>query len=204
MDIFIILSLMALILIGVVALVLQMISPILGFLSVLIGPFFGALVGVYLGFKINDKHRRELEEEKRLFFRNLLMHEAKESINLLGGTVNLIPVDAWNSIVNSGDIALFKDKAVDLSDTYFQIQNYNYKAKRVRDAIEEAHIHPTTTDGDHASRLKESFDNKIKPTTLNRLKDLEAWLTRLGVEPITITTKVTGNLTLIGPDGKEK
>ena len=31
----------------------------------LIGPFFGALVGVYLGFKINDKHRRELEEEKR-------------------------------------------------------------------------------------------------------------------------------------------
>jgi len=204
MDIFIILSLMALILIGVVALVLQMISPILGFLSVLIGPFFGALVGVYLGFKINDKHRRELEEEKRLFFRNLLMHEAKESINLLGGTVNLIPVDAWNSIVNSGDIALFKDKAVDLSDTYFQIQNYNYEAKRVRDAIEEAHIHPTTTDGDHASRLKESFDNKIKPTTLNRLKDLEAWLTRLGVEPITITTKVTGNLTLIGPDGKEK
>lgn len=204
MDIFIILSLMALILIGVVALVLQMISPILGFLSVLIGPFFGALVGVYLGFKINDEHRRELEEEKRLFFRNLLMHEAKESINLLGGTVNLIPVDAWNSIVNSGDIALFKDKAVDLSDTYFQIQNYNYEAKRVRDAIEEAHIHPTTTDGDHASRLKESFDNKIKPTTLNRLKDLEAWLTRLGVEPITITTKVTGNLTLIGPDGKEK
>lgn len=204
MDIFIILSLMALILIGVVALILQMISPILGFLSVLIGPFFGALVGVYLGFKINDEHRRELEEEKRLFFRNLLMHEAKESIKLLGGTVNLIPVDAWNSIVNSGDIALFKGKAIDLSDTYFQIQNYNYEAKRVRDTIEEVKLHPTTTDEDHALRLKESFDNKIKPATLDRLKDLEAWLTRLRVEPITITAKVTGNLTLIGPDGKKK
>ncbi|RPJ73611.1 MAG: hypothetical protein EHM20_11945 [Alphaproteobacteria bacterium] len=159
MDISIIIFLMALLLIGIIgiiALTLQMMSPIFGFLSVLIGPFFGALVGVYLGFKINDKHRRELEEEKRLFFRNLLMQEARKSINLLDGTVNLIPVDAWNSVVNSGDIALFKGKAEYLDDTYFQVQNYNYEAKRVRDAIEEVRLHPTTTDEDHALRLKKT------------------------------------------------
>lgn len=188
MDISIIISLMALLLvgiIGIVALALQMMSPILGFLSVLIGPFFGALVGVYLGFKINDKHRRELEEEKRLFFRNLLMQEARKSIKLLDGTVNLIPVDAWNSIVNSGDIALFKGKAEYLSDTYFQVQNYNYEAKRVRDAIEEVHLHPTNTDEDHASRLKKNFDEVTKPETLRLLRDLERWTTH-GVLNVTL------------------
>ena len=177
MDIYIIISLVILILIGVIASLLQMISPILGFLSVLIGPFFGALVGVYLGFKINDEHRRELEEEKRLFFRNLLMQEAKKSIKLLDGTVNLIPVDAWNSVVNSGDIALFKGNAKYLGDTYFQVQNYNYEAKRVRDAMEEVHLHPTTTDRDHASRLKKNFDEVTKPETLRLLNDLERWTT---------------------------
>ena len=45
------------------------------------------------------------------------MHEAKKSIELIPGTVHLIPVDAWNSVVNSGNIALFKDKAIDLSET---------------------------------------------------------------------------------------
>jgi hypothetical protein len=94
---------MALILIGVVAFILQMIGPILGFLSALIGPLVGALVGVILGFQKNDDNRRKLEEERRDFFKNLLMHEAKESIKLIEErNVNLIPVDAWKSVVNAG------------------------------------------------------------------------------------------------------
>jgi hypothetical protein len=204
MDIYIILCLIVLILVGVVALILQMIGPIVGFLGVIIGPLVGALVGVILGFQKNDKNRMKLEEERRSFFKNLLMHEATESIELIAGVVNLIPVDAWNSIVNSGDIALFKDKAIDLSDTYFQIQIYNYEAKRVRDAIEEVNLHPETTDASHASKLKGRFNELMKPATLKRLEDLKEWLTELKAEPITVTTKVTGNLTVIGPDGKEK
>ena len=194
-----------LILIGVVALILQMISPILGILGVVIGPLVGAFVGVILGFQINDNNRRKLEKERRLFFKNLLMHEAKESIKLISGTVQLIPVDAWNSVVNSGDIALFEGKAIDLSDTYFQIQNYNYEAKRVRDAIEEVHLHPEITDDSHASKLKANFDNNIKPATLKRLQDLENWLTRLRVESGSFTvagSDVTMHHT--GTDGKEK
>ena len=179
-------------------------SPILGFLSVLIGPLIGALVGVLLGFKINNEHRMELEEEKRLFFRNLLMHEAKKSIELMAGTVNLIPVDAWNSVINSGNVALFSDKAIDLSETYFQIQNYNYEAKRVRDAIEEMHLHPEITYGDRVSKLKEGFDNKTKPETLKRLRDLEGWLMPLRAESITTTAKLDAKLTVRGLDGKEK
>ena len=132
------------------------------------------------------------------------MYEAKKSIELIPGTVNLIPVDAWNSVVNSGNVALFKDKAIDLSDTYFQIQNYNYEAKKVRYAIEEVRLHPGTADASHASELKDRFDKLIKPATLERLHDLEKWLTRLKAYPITVTSKVTGNLTLIGPDGKEE
>ncbi|MBK7385478.1 MAG: hypothetical protein IPI63_01605 [Methanothrix sp.] len=204
MDAYIIISLMVLILIGVIALILQMITPMLGFLSVLVGPFFGALVGVYLGFKLNDEHRKELEEEKRLFFMNLLMHEAKESIKLLDGSVNLIPIDAWNSIVNSGNIALFKGKAIDLSAIYFQVKNYNYEALRVRDAVEEERLHPTTTDRDHASKLQKNFHDNIKPETLDRLRDLEEWLTQLEVEPVTTKVKLTNVLGVKGSDGKEK
>ena len=149
---------------------------------------------------------RHWRDERRLFFKNLLMHEARESIKLLSeGPVNLIPVDAWNSVVNSGEIALFEGKAIDLSDTYFQVQNYNYEAKRVRDAIEEMRLHPTTTDKTHASMLKDSFDKKTKPATLNRLDDLEKWLTRLKVEPITINANVSDiSMHLKGPDGNEK
>lgn len=204
MDIYIIMFLIVLIIIGVVASILLMISPILGFLGVIIGPLVGAYAGVYLGFNKNDNHRIELEEERRLFFRKLLMHEADESIKYISGVVNLIPVDAWNSIVNSGDIALFKDKAIELSDTYFQIQNYNYEAKIVRDAIEEANRHPTMAGASRASELKESFNKTTKPATLERLNNLKKWLTELKAEPITATTKLNGNVTNIGPDGEEK
>lgn len=124
------------------------------------------------------------------------MHEAKKSIELIAGTVNLIPVDAWNSVVNSGGIAIFKDKAIDLSETYFQIQNYNYEAKRVRDAIEEVRLHPLNTDDFHASKIKDNFDNVTKPATLKRLKDLEMWITRLEVvksRVFTLNTKGTGD-----------
>jgi membrane associated rhomboid family serine protease len=65
MEIYIIICLIALILIGVVAVIQLMMSPLWGFLVTIIGPLTGALVGVYLGFKINDNRRKELDEEKR-------------------------------------------------------------------------------------------------------------------------------------------
>jgi len=122
---------------------IQMTSTIWDLFIVIIGPLIGALVGVYLGFKIDDKHGTELDDKKRLFFKILLLHEIDESIELLKlkeSTLipEVIPVSAWDSLVNSGDMALFThDQAIQMSDTYSQIQRYNYIAERVIEDIKD-------------------------------------------------------------------
>jgi len=66
-------------------------------------------------------------------------HEVRKSIELLQENSGyLIPIDTWNSIVNSGNIVLFagQNHATQLADIYFDIENYNYEAKRTRDASE--------------------------------------------------------------------
>lgn len=93
--------------------------------TLLIGPF----VGVVLAFWVNNKKKQNLEHERQVFFKNLLLNEIKRSIQLLvGDHPNLIPIDAWNSLVNSGEITLFsRDLSIQLSNVYFEIQNYNYE-----------------------------------------------------------------------------
>jgi len=182
-------------------------GPVLDIFGKIIGPLFGALVGVLLGFRVNDSNRKKLEEERRLFFRNLLMHEAEKAIDLLPGTVNLIPVDAWNSIVNSGEIALFKDKAIELSDTYSAMQNYNYEAKIIRETYEhEARFGlsvniETGERYSRASELKRHFNEETKPALLERLNGLKDWLSpQKGV--ISTSTKLEGPLTVANENGK--
>jgi hypothetical protein len=53
-------------------------------------------------------------------------------------------------------MALFTEHATDLSDVYFQIQNYNYEAKRVRDAVEDEILHPRYRTMDNNSQVLES------------------------------------------------
>jgi hypothetical protein len=93
--------------------------------TLLLGPF----TGVVLAFWVNNKKKENLEHKRQLFFKNLLLNEIKRSIQLLvGNHPNLIPVDAWNSLVNSGEITLFsRAHAILLSNVYFEIQNYNYE-----------------------------------------------------------------------------
>jgi len=112
------------------------------FVSV-IGPLIGALVGVYLGFQGDDRHRKELDDKKRLFFKILVLHEIDESIELLKPKEStlipvVIPVSAWDSLVNSGAMALFThDQSIQMSDTYSQILRYNYIAERVIEDIKK-------------------------------------------------------------------
>ena len=112
------------------------------FVSV-IGPLIGALVGVYLGFQGDDRHRKELDDKKRLFFKILVLHEIDESIVLLKPKEStlipvVIPVSAWDSLVNSGAMALFThDQSIQMSDTYSQILRYNYIAERVIEDIKK-------------------------------------------------------------------
>lgn len=110
----------------------------------IIGPLLGALAGVYLGFRKNRIHQEENDYDKKLFLLSYLRHEVRKSIELLHEDHgNLIPIDAWNSIVNSGNIVLFThDQAIILGDIYFKTQNYNYEAKRTRDISEHFALLP--------------------------------------------------------------
>ncbi len=145
--------------------------------NTIIGPLIGAFFGVLLGFGVNEMWRKRLENNKRSFFRKLLLHEVKYSIELLNGTVNLVPIDAWNSLVNSGDIALFKDKAIELNDAYFKTQMYNFEAKMIRNAVEHDSMEgPSLENGKYIWRseeLKVNFNNKTKPELLEELKKIE-------------------------------
>ena len=141
--------------------------------NTIIGPLIGAFFGVLLGFGVNEIWRKRLENNRKSFFRKLLLHEVKYSIELLNGMVNLVPIDAWNSLVNSGDIALFKDKAIELNDVYFKIQNYNYEAKRVRDAEEHDQMEGLSLkNGEECERSVELKEN-LKKTTDDLLKELK-------------------------------
>ena len=114
---------------------LQMINPIS-----IIGPLIGALVGVFLGFMINNDHKKRLDRERRLFFIKLLIEEMDQLIKFMENNDREyipLPIDGWNSLINSGDITLFTDLATDLNKVYSEIQRYNYKVIRIRDAIEE-------------------------------------------------------------------
>jgi len=142
---------------------IQTTSTIWDLFIAIIGPLIGALVGVYLGFQGDNRHRKELDDKKRLFFKVLLLHEIDESIELLKPKEStliplVIPVSAWDSLVNSGAMALFAhDQSIQMSDTYSQILRYNYIAERVIEdikkfiicntiSLEESPLYPTFKD----------------------------------------------------------
>jgi hypothetical protein len=99
-------------------------------MSELVGSLVGIVIGFglersYAGYK-SRKHRKELKEN--------LQTELKNCHLLLTGKGNLLPTIMWNSTITSGDIGLlsFTDRTK-LSSLYFEIDNFNYEAKRVRD-----------------------------------------------------------------------
>ena|SRR5271157_1370401 len=162
---------------------IQTISTMWELFIIILGSLIGALVGVYLGFRLDDGHRKELDDKKILFFKILLLHEIDESIELLNQKEStLIPVSAWDSLVNSGAMALFThDQSIQMSDTYSQIQRYNYIAERVIEDIkefvigstrkpEEAPLYPT---------FKEDLD-KTGTKILQKFRELKGQLETIG------------------------
>lgn len=122
---------------AVVALNLLIINQATWSWTTIIGPLIGAFVGVFLGFLINEFRRHALACRRKLFFRNLLLTENKKSIEIIEeGKYGLIPIDGWSSLLNSGDVALFKDVTAKLSKMYSKIHWYNNELKISRDAVE--------------------------------------------------------------------
>ena len=100
-------------------------------LTLIIGPFLG--VGLaFLSQRLYDwsrdrKNRKKLKEN--------LKTELKTCIDRLTEKGNLLPTTMWNSTVTSGDVKLLSfDEKTHLSSIYFEIENHNYEAKRVRDS----------------------------------------------------------------------
>jgi len=56
-------------------------------------------------------------------------------MKLLTGKGNLLPTKMWESIVTSGDVKVLPfNERTQLFTIYFEIENHNYEAKRVRDS----------------------------------------------------------------------
>ena len=118
-----------------------MISSTWDFLSVIIGPLIGAFAGVVLGVIANELWRRRLARHRKLFFKNLLLTEINRLIKIYEeDKYELLPIDGWSSLLNSGDIALFKDDATKLNETYSEIQWYNSELKILRATVEREYI----------------------------------------------------------------
>jgi hypothetical protein len=101
------------------------------FINTILGPLFGAFMGVFAGFAVTEWRRRTLNSERKSFFKNLILSEIDTSItiieNAVAGDLPPIPNEAWTSLVNSGDLALFTDKSILLHEHYFSISHYNNK-----------------------------------------------------------------------------
>jgi hypothetical protein len=99
-------------------------------MSELIGTLAGILIGfgldrTYTGYK-DRKHKQELKVN--------LKEELKNCQLLLTGQGNLLPTIIWNSTITSGDIVLLSfANRTKLASIYFEVDNHNYEAKRVRD-----------------------------------------------------------------------
>jgi len=169
----------------------QVFNIILDIIRIIIGPLLGAFAGVFLGFRVNSKHQDDIRKKKKLLLLKLLRHEVRKSIDLLQEPIGyLIPIDSWNSIVFSGNIVLFEHQiSTKLEDAYFNMQNYNYEAKRTRDASErfnssaEPYQRPTNAETlDHknwrmAKERWEELSANLVETTRNlrsELIDLES------------------------------
>jgi len=107
--------------------------------------FGAAFSGVFLAFWLDRRIRRRRDEEIKKELKQNLRNELESCLGLLVGQGNLLPTTEWLSTVSSGDVKLLPfDERRQLSTIYFEIENQNYEAKRVRDS---AVIAQTATPG---------------------------------------------------------
>jgi len=99
--------------------------------ELIVGPFLG-VIGAFATQRSYEWHKNNTDRKK---LKQNLKNELIKCDDLLIGKGNLIPTTMWLSAISSGDLRLlsFIDKAK-LSSIYFEIENYNYEAKRVRDS----------------------------------------------------------------------
>jgi hypothetical protein len=123
----------------------------------------GSFLGVIAGLGLNHIYQTRINENKREFLISYLEHENLESFDRLREKQE-IPVDAWNSIINSGNILLFTpDQTRRLGHFYFMVKSYNDEVKRARIIAEQLILLPEqspdqTATNDRYEKLKEHYE----------------------------------------------
>jgi hypothetical protein len=99
--------------------------------ELVLGSFLGVIGG--LASKGLYDYIKDAGNKKKL--KENLKNELENCTELLTGQGNLLPIMMWNSTVTSGDVKLLSfNERNKLSRIYFEIDNHNYEAKRVRDS----------------------------------------------------------------------
>lgn len=145
-------------------------------------PLGGSFFGVLLAFAFNYAYQSYRSLQDYIHHKKFIKAELDLCVERLGRTGDLLPMDRWTSALNSGALRLFTiDEADELSRAYEGIRNYNYEAKRTRDASEDWQRNPENIDllarwGAYSSRL-----SRIRDPLLNNLQELlgKTWLNQI-------------------------
>ena len=136
-------------------------------------PLAGSFLGVFLAFMLNYGYQFCKNYWDKINYKKNIKWEINLCVDRLERAGDLLPTDRWTSVLNSGALRLFGVDEVDkLSRAYEGIQNYNYEAKRTRDAGEDhrktpSYIHLEERWEEYSTRL-----NGIRDQLLSELQKL--------------------------------
>lgn len=176
-------------------------------------PLVGSFLGVFLGFFVKYIYQYIKSFNDRIYYRDNIKSELELCIKRLETAGNLLPVDRWISIRNSGALRFFNRTEVDnLSRAYEAIQNNNYEAKRVRDLGEDYRRFAAISfslDDDDVKRLKDLWGSGSANLESKRIslqkdlqktkdslqeKGLELYLRKIKLRARQIKNKIHGHL----------
>jgi hypothetical protein len=128
--------------------------------SALIPPLAGSFFGVISAFALNYLYQFYRDAKDKIYYINMIKAEIVKCIDALNPNKGfLLPIDRWTSAVNSGALRRFKVNEVDkLSGAYYEIQGYNYEAKRTRD-LGEVYRQSPASSGSRGFNLKNWQDS---------------------------------------------
>jgi hypothetical protein len=139
-------------------------------MSFVVGPFLGVIGGfaserAIVWYK-NKVNRTKLKENIR--------DELTRCIERLSGEGNLLPTTMWNSTMATGDLKLLSfSQRTKLSAIYFDIENHNSEAKRVRDGAVIAKTGPQNVRIVGIGSLAEYYWKELSKQLIIAEKDLK-------------------------------
>jgi len=96
--------------------------------------FMPTFLGVLAAFGLERLWGSYRDGENRKKLKESLKNELESCVEQLTGEGSLLPTKMWNSSVISGDVRLFRfNERTQLAAIYFEIENHNFDARRVKE-----------------------------------------------------------------------